>query len=346
MRVVEDVGQAEDELVARPVGDEQGVFVLYADEAGAVALGRHVLISLRVRGGEQQERRAADEVDARLVERRPQFVRHEVAGGADQLPKSFLTGDAVRVCVCGHGAVSFRAVWRGRSASFPRLSLSFYGKAGKVQPFALPSFEGGTVHGRSAHRGQKSCRDPVHEPPGQTERAVARNERRRSHRAARHGGEPRRGGRGTDGRGSRLLRGRRRVSHAEGGRNRHQGFDAGGAGRCAARGPHVAVAAAPHPQGDDRRSERRRGRGRAGVGAVVRPALRLGPRQAGHRVRPRRLWRGLRHHVATHPPSRTGQGQGTVLSARHAGRGRRAAHRLGQPCISARRSAGRGHALG
>ena len=99
VRVVEDVGQAEDEFVARPVGHEQRVFVLYADEARAVALGRDVLIALRVRGGEQQKRRPANEVDARLVERRPQFVRHQVAGRADQFPELFPTGDAVRVCV-------------------------------------------------------------------------------------------------------------------------------------------------------------------------------------------------------------------------------------------------------
>ena len=79
MGVLNDIGQPEDQLVAGPVRDEQRVGILNTDKPRPVPFGRDILISLGVCGGEQEKRRALDEVHARLVQLGPELMRNELA---------------------------------------------------------------------------------------------------------------------------------------------------------------------------------------------------------------------------------------------------------------------------
>src|SRR5678815_5244474 len=67
VRVVHDVEVAVDAIVAEPVRDHQVRVVEHQHETGAVALGRDVAASLAARGGQQDERRAGDELPGCLL---------------------------------------------------------------------------------------------------------------------------------------------------------------------------------------------------------------------------------------------------------------------------------------
>ena len=64
MGILDDIGQSEDQLVAGPVRDEQRVCILNTDKPRPVPFGRDILIPLGVCRGEQEKRRAFDEVHA------------------------------------------------------------------------------------------------------------------------------------------------------------------------------------------------------------------------------------------------------------------------------------------
>ena len=61
VRVRQQIEHAVQPFVARAFGDDESPIVEDLDEAGGIALGRHVASSVAPRGGEQEERRACDE---------------------------------------------------------------------------------------------------------------------------------------------------------------------------------------------------------------------------------------------------------------------------------------------
>ena len=78
VRVLHDIGEPVDAVVAGPVGHHQVVVVQHQHEAGRVALGRDVAAPGRARGGDQHERRAGDEGAGVDVEARP-LLEHRAA---------------------------------------------------------------------------------------------------------------------------------------------------------------------------------------------------------------------------------------------------------------------------
>ena len=87
VRVLHDVGEAIDAVVADPVRDREVGVVQDHHEAGRVALGGDVAAARRTRGGDQHEGGPGDERAGVRVEPAAILPHRALAGGAEERPQ-------------------------------------------------------------------------------------------------------------------------------------------------------------------------------------------------------------------------------------------------------------------
>ena len=112
----QDVLEALDQLVALALGDQQRVLVFDRDEARAVALGRHVRVSVAIDRREQQQRRMSDEGAAGFLEggEELRFDRRDL--GADDRADLLEVGEEVGVALHGASISASRLLRRARGS--------------------------------------------------------------------------------------------------------------------------------------------------------------------------------------------------------------------------------------